>query len=155
MRFEALNSLSYWLIPLTSMKVSASDLNTPAFVATQLWIPLSFTVTLLIAKSSSICWLLPTGSWPPCFFQVTTGRGSPVALQFKTNIPPTHATTLAGGLTANRGGETTTKRVFVSTHYRNAPIEKRRPWKVGYPLGFASKHEVSKTTVVFGLLWTS
>ena len=40
-------------------------------------------------------------------------------------------------------------------HYRNAPIEKRRPWKVGYPLGFASKNEVSKTTVVFGLLWTS
>ena len=42
-----------------------------------------------------------------------------------------------------------------SNHYRNAPIEKRRPWKVGYPLGFASKNEVSKTTVVFGLLWTS
>ena len=32
---------------------------------------------------------------------------------------------------------------------------KRRPWKVGYPLGFARKNEVSKTTVVFGLLWTS
>ena len=42
-----------------------------------------------------------------------------------------------------------------SSHYRNAPIKKRRRWKVGYPLGFASKNEVSKTTVVFGLLWTS
>ena len=44
---------------------------------------------------------------------------------------------------------------LISSHYRNAPIEKRRPWKLGYPLGFASKNEVSKTTVVFGLLWTS
>ena len=31
-------------------------------------------------------------------------------------------------------------------HYRNAPIEKRRLGKLGYPLGFASKNEVSKTT---------
>ena len=39
-----------------------------------------------------------------------TGRGSPVALQFNFKVPPTTATTLSGGLTVNRGGETTTKR---------------------------------------------
>ena len=42
-----------------------------------------------------------------------------------------------------------------SLHYRNMPIEKRHLWKEGYPLCFASKNKVSKTTIVFGLLWTS
>ena len=37
----------------------------------------------------------------------------------------------------------------ILTHYRNAPIEKRRPWKLGYPLGFASSNKVSKTTAIF------
>ena len=40
-----------------------------------------------------------------------TGRGSPVALQFNFKLPPTHATTLAGGMIRKRGGETTTKKV--------------------------------------------
>ena len=35
------------------------------------------------------------------------------------------------------------------THYRNASIEKRRPWKLGYPLGFGSSNKVSKTTAIF------
>ena len=38
-----------------------------------------------------------------------TGCGSPEALQFNFKLPPTHATTVAGGLTVNRGGETTTR----------------------------------------------
>ena len=92
------------------MPVSA--LKTPAYRATQIWFPLSFNVRLLITKEPLICWLRPKGSRPPCFFQLMTGCGPPVALQFKINIPPTHSTTLAGGLTVNRGGETTTKRVF-------------------------------------------
>ena len=44
-----------------------------------------------------------------------TGRGSPVALHFNFKVPPTTARTLAGGLTVNRGGETTTKSMFFST----------------------------------------
>ena len=48
----------------------------------------------------------------------------------------------------------TSKQVFYcrtqdAEHYRNAPIEKRRPWKLGYPLGFASSNKVSKTTAIF------
>ena len=37
----------------------------------------------------------------------------------------------------------------LKSHYRNVPIEKRRPWKLGYPLGFASSNKVSKTTAIF------
>ena len=45
-----------------------------------------------------------------------TGWGSPEALQFNLKVPATYATSpLEGGLTVNRGGETTTKRVFFST----------------------------------------
>ena len=39
-------------------------------------------------------------------------------------------------------------------HYINAPIQKRRPWKVGYPLRVESKNEFSQATVAFGVLWT-
>ena len=69
----------------------------------------------LITKAPFICWLRPTGRWDPCFFQLMTGCGSPVALQFNFKVATNRATTFAGGLTMNRGSETTTKSVFFST----------------------------------------
>ena len=40
-------------------------------------------------------------------------------------------------------------KMYFTNHYRDAPIKKRRPWKLGYPLGFASSNKVSKTTAIF------
>ena len=68
-----------------------------------------------MTKSPLLCWLLPTGSWPPCFLQLMTGCGSPVALQFNVKVSPGDTTTFAGGFTVNRGRETTTNSVLFST----------------------------------------
>ena len=72
----------------------------------------------LITSELLICWLRTTGSCPPCFFHVMTGRGSLEALQFNLTVPLNGTTTFAGaagGLTIKRGSEATTKSVFFST----------------------------------------
>jgi len=63
-----------------------------------------------------------------------TGCGSPVALQFNLSVSPGDAITLEGGLTVNRGGETTTNSVFFST------LPKRFAAEQKYSLNHLDEH---------------
>ena len=65
-----------------------------------------------------MCWLRPTGSWPPCFLQLTIGCGSQVALQFNLTVDLNIDTILEGGLDVSRGRDTTTNMVFFSAFPR-------------------------------------
>ena len=78
-----------------------------------------------MTKSPLLCWLRPAGSWPPCFLQLMIGCGSPVALQFNVKVSNDNKATLAGGFTANRGRETTTSSVFLSTLPRTFVAEQK------------------------------
>ena len=72
-----------------------------------------------------VLWLLPSGSAAPCLFQLMTGRGSPVALQFNLKVPPVKTESFSGGLTVNTGSETTTSRVFLSTFPKRLTAEQK------------------------------
>ena len=70
-------------------------------------------------------WLLPTGSVAPCLFQLMTGRGSPVALQFNVKVPPIIAKLFPGGVMVNTGSEITTSWVFLSTFPKRLTAEQK------------------------------
>ena len=113
------------LLSFIAKAVTGSTLNTPALDAVQMQFPASLCCKFAITNSPLICWLRPTGSWPPCFLQLMIGCGSPVALQF--SLTPVRQFNskiiLEGGLDVKRGRDTTTRSVFLSTFPRRFSAE--------------------------------
>ena len=109
----------------TRTSLIASISNTPALVATQIYIPVSSLLISLKISAPSFLWLLPTGSAAPCLFQLMTGRGSPAALQFNVQVSPVAANTFTRGLTVNAGRETTTSWVFLWTFPKRFAAEQK------------------------------